>query len=876
MKSVRTASSSLSPLCLVGLARTLTIVACLGSPPASAAQDARSPTAPLPVITQAQKVRELTPQQANLGYRVRLRGVVTFVDDFALFLQDSSAGIAALAPGLSHALRAGDLVDVNGITECPDFAPQINHVQVRLVGQGKMPMAKRSPFEQLASTEEDSQWAEVEGTVQAVVQDEIPIPPEVDVSQAIVVAVNGGSILARVPWLSKTKLEQLVDSKVRLRGVAGAIYNPRNEWVGVRLFVPKQSELEILKPPPTDAFAIPIQPISSILHFNLHKSFGHLVRIEGIVTLQRPGRDLFVEDSTGNINVLTHQATPVQPGDRVTVVGFPAVGEYTHVLDHGIFRILGHGPLPSAVPVTAQSAENGECNASLVRIDGLLLGRSREGREEVLTLQSGPVTVEASLEIGHRSLDSLEEGSRIQLTGVCVAEADQAHVARDFRMLLSSPADIVILSKPPWWTLARLAALLGLMAALVLATALWVALLRRRVGRQTEVLRETLEATENGILVADAHGKIMAYNKNFLEMWKIPPDVTALNDDKQTLQYVVNQLREPDAFMARVQELYSIGQQSSYDLLEFHDGRTFERYSRPLASSVFSGCVSRVWSFRDVSERIRFEVELKEAKEAAEAANRAKSEFLANMSHEIRTPMNGVLGMTELALDGELSAEQREYLLDAKACGESLLALLNDILDFSKIEAGRLELNLVEFSLRECVREAVATLAVIAEQKGLDLGFNVASDVADRLIGDPFRIRQVLLNLLNNAIKFTSVGCVQLRVSLFDCRQGTVVAHFAVSDTGPGVPIDKTKLIFEAFRQVDSSTAKKYGGTGLGLTISSRLVAIMGGHIWVDSEVGMGSTFHFTVTFQLPGKSTVAQAIHHEPCNSETPTIIGQ
>ena len=247
-----------------------------------------------------------------------------------------------------------------------------------------------------------------------------------------------------------------------------------------------------------------------------------------------------------------------------------------------------------------------------------------------------------------------------------------------------------------------------------------------------------------------------------------------------------------------------------------------------------------------------------QAKIMAQEANKLKSEFLANMSHEIRTPMNAILGMTALAQDTSCADERNEYLGDVMTAAKSLLALLNDILDFSKIEAGRLDLSPISFSLRGCLSEAAGTLTVNAEQKGLRLLVNVSPEVPDVVVGDPTRLRQVLLNLLNNAIKFTDAGSIEARASVYD-RQGAMLnLHFSVHDTGVGIPPEKINAIFEAFRQADGSIARKYGGTGLGLTICSRLVRLMGGHIWAESEPGVGSTFHFTAVVQ--GESEYSQA----------------
>jgi signal transduction histidine kinase len=241
----------------------------------------------------------------------------------------------------------------------------------------------------------------------------------------------------------------------------------------------------------------------------------------------------------------------------------------------------------------------------------------------------------------------------------------------------------------------------------------------------------------------------------------------------------------------------------------------------------------------------------------AEAANRAKSSFLANMSHELRTPMNGIIGTTDLALDTELSSEQRELLETARNSAEALLRLLDDVLDLSKMEAEKLDLEQVPFDVHKVVRETIKVLAPQAAQKRLALTHSSAARVPDQVTGDPGRLRQVLMNLVGNAIKFTDNGAVEVRVGVESIDAADVCLQFAVKDTGIGIARDQQGVIFHAFSQADGSLTRRYGGTGLGLTISARLVELMGGAIWLESEPGKGSTFHFTARFRIAAQAEV-------------------
>jgi PAS domain S-box-containing protein len=375
----------------------------------------------------------------------------------------------------------------------------------------------------------------------------------------------------------------------------------------------------------------------------------------------------------------------------------------------------------------------------------------------------------------------------------------------------------------------------------------------RRLQQEQEGMRLLLESTEEGIYGVDAEGRCIFINPSGVRLLGYAGRHEVLGRNMHNLIHHTRADGRPlsqqeCAFMRATANGES--QHSTNEILWRQDGTSFpaEFWSNPMVQG--ERVLGAVIGFLDITARKTAEASVKQAKEQAETANRAKSEFLANMSHEIRTPMNGILGMADLALETELKPEQREYISMVKSSGEALLALLNDILDLSKVEAGKLELERVEFSLDDCIDNALRPLSLTPNTAGVELSWNVAEDVPDRIKGDPTRLRQVLLNLTGNAVKFTQHGKVTLDVSLQFASNGREMLHFAVMDTGIGIAPEKLAQIFQPFSQADMSTTRRYGGTGLGLSICYRLVKVMGGSIWAESKVGEGSRFHCTVPLQ--------------------------
>ena len=425
---------------------------------------------------------------------------------------------------------------------------------------------------------------------------------------------------------------------------------------------------------------------------------------------------------------------------------------------------------------------------------------------------------------------------------------------------------------------------IAILFAILAGAVLYILRLNRGIKESEERYRTLVESSTDAILMLDNERNMVSCNKAFLNLFGYREG--EVEGKSVRLIHVSD-----DSFDSFGQAAYPAINEYGYFRAEWEfmhkDGTVFpvETVTSPVKShdGTIKGYIAII---RDIAVQKRTKEELEKAKEFAEAASLAKSEFLANMSHEIRTPMNGIIGMTDLALGTDLSREQREYLEMVKVSGDSLLTIINDILDFSKIESGKLELEEIDFDLRTTLENAADMLAVRAHDKGLELTCHIKPDVRTALAGDPSRLRQVIVNLAGNAIKFTEEGEIVIRVETEKEEDSSVLLHFLVSDTGIGISSDKVERIFEAFSKVDGSTTRKYGGTGLGLSISKQLVEMMGGRMWVESpsdfrledsseikkkenlqssivnsqSKGPGSTFHFTARFGL-GRVEAREAV---------------
>lgn len=817
------------------------------------------------IIRSVAAIRSLLPEEAARRYPVEVRATVTHRAPHSpnkAFVQDATAGIyVRIAEGAD--VKPGDEVIVHGVTDKGGYAPVIDQATLVRIGSTTLPPPRPIDFDRALRGLEDSQRVEVPGVVQRVYATREG-------------QVQGDLVAGGIPFtmiLADARSDQLplhlVDAEVAITGVVGAEFTGRRRLRGLWLHVPTLNGVRVTRPAVRDPFDLPLTRTGALQEFSAGIAMPHRVRVRGHVILAGPSM-LYIEDAQDGVRVALDTPAPWLPalGDEVDVVGFPSSGPVDPDLRHSLVRPTG-GPRRTDMPPLMPVADviRKESSPRLVRVSGRLLNATRVETDQLFTLQDGPHVFSARLPLaGDAAAPSLVPGSLLEMTGVALVEYDTTvnpYVPLSLRLVLRSPEDLRVIEAASWWTPRHTALGGGALLILIVSALGWAVLLRQRVQAQAEVLR--LRAEREAALTRQ-YEELFEEANDFICTWDADGRITSFNRAAQRLlgrlrQDVVGQHFADLAIPAdrpRVIELVDRSIEAEVPLtfevtLATFDGEpaTVEIATRPITQTG-SAVVQAVG--RDVTLRKQSELALQRAKDAAEAASRSKSDFVANISHEIRTPLNGIIGLSELLERTSLDQEQRDYVSLLRRSGQSLLRLVNDVLDFSKIEAGRLDLARDRFELAGWLADTTASLEVQAAAKGLRLRTIVEPGVPRAVIGDAGRLQQVLINLLGNAIKFTEVGEIVLRAQPGPDQvdAGSCSIHFSVQDSGIGIPADKQEIIFGAFTQADESTTRRYGGTGLGLAISASLVRAMGGRIWVESEPGMGSTFHFTVVLGVP------------------------
>ena len=613
------------------------------------AQPSRKDNTPV-VLTNVAQIRSLTADQAKRKSPIRLAGIITYhAPEYAVtFFQDETAGIFVWPEHSDAEIRVGSFVEISGNTTPGDFAPSIEHAQIHILRNAPLPAAAPKTLDIMLTGSEDSQWVQTTGIVHSVsLEDRLPPDMRRGPPQLVLGIASGyGKFKARIrDFRHDVDYGYLVDSSIVVRGACGTLFNDRRQLLGVQLFVPNIEQVTVEQQASAQPYLLPPLPINSLMRFTPTQAAGHRMRIQGVVTLSKPGYWIFVQDASGGVQLESAQATAAQPGDLVDAIGFPTAGRYAPILQDGTFRVRGNSPLPKPVYFAPGSTLSGDHDAELVRIDGRLLDQSERGGYRVFTVQHANFTFTGQIEnkAVTSQIRSIRNGSLLSTTGVWSVETDEYRRPTAYRVLLHSAADIVILEQTSWWTIQRFVMVSGVLAGVILLGAVWVAALRRRVREQTETLRATLEATADGILVVNSEGKTDTYNHKFVQMWRIPESMLRSNRQGAVFESVTARLKNRDDLFNTVWEPRADCQVEDDDVIESEDGRFFERHSEP--QFVRGREVGRVWGFRDVTERRRAQERLAARTAELDTANLEIRRLIEQLKAE-NTRMSAELAVT--------------------------------------------------------------------------------------------------------------------------------------------------------------------------------------------------------------------------------------
>ncbi|MBE2214516.1 MAG: response regulator [Opitutaceae bacterium] len=817
----------------------------------------------------AEDLLNLDDAAAAEGRAAKLVGVVTWSSPHALrlFIRDASAGIEVIRPvgtldGELAPPSPGAVVVVEGRTVDDGAARAVTAESIVLQSNQILDDPPLMTVEQAWSGSEDAQRIKLAGYVRSVSHEVVDGAPRWTRMQ--LVGAGGRTFTASLPH--NPAADQYVGGIVRVTGVCEIEASPPNHKVeSVTLLLNLLSDIEEIDKARTDPFERELQTIRELRSFNRLRKGVVLARIRGRVLAHLPDDGFIVQDASEvnqpGIYVFPGESGLPEAGQTVDLVGLVGHSQERFALREARYRVIDN--TRTMVPMVLNSLQtdsNYDCR--FVRTQATLLDFRSEESGLVLQMGADGITFPATLssaQVTPRLLDQLVPGSRLELTGVYRVDATSGEHANPLSLLLRAADDVRVIDRPSWFTAERARMLATALAVVVSLAFAWVVSLRRRVQHQTGQIRRQLVKEAR---LEDRQRNIIEKASDFIFMLDLSGNFTLFNPAGETMTGYSREDAPRLSIYDLIDESDRIGLRTS--LLKARPGSEIQpfqtQFRRKDGTLIWVEVAMRflveddrvtgtLCVARDITERKRVEEELKRARDAAEANTQAKSAFLANMSHEIRTPMNGVIGMSNLLLDTTLTHEQRDFALTIRNSAEALLTVLNDILDFSKIEAGKLQFETLDFDLTETVDDTLDLLAARAASKHLELAALIPTTLPQKLRGDPGRLRQVLLNLLGNAIKFTEKGEVSVSVALERETRGGYLLRFEVRDTGIGISPEEQQRLFMPFSQADVSTTRKYGGTGLGLAICHQIVGQMNGQIGVRSEIGQGSTFWFTVEF---------------------------
>ena len=803
-----------------------------------------------------EQVLELEPKNLSSEHSAYLTGIITFADPDGryLYLQDSSGGILVKpTTPIEQSYIVGKSASVKGAIVSGSFAPAILADEVVVGAMMPFPKPEKISYDQVVSGQSDGQWIEIEAYLEK---------REINgIWTHLLLSTIHGEFEAKV-LTTDAPLEVKMGSAMRIQGVLSAHTDQQSLLESSELLVPEARFAEVIAEAIEEPYNLPITEMPDLLKYRVPKLAANPLRIHGVVTYHDPGKTLFLSDGTNVVRAISHSNTELNPSDRADVVGLLVREKNRAYLRNAQFRKAGIGrqPKPIAIQDDHQSIDI-SLDGHLTSFTGTLLEIAYSEDEVRLVVQNGETVLEAVCDrakIGSHASE-WESGAMVEVVGIYNIIYDNYSEPEEVSILMRGASDVTILEAAPWWSKELALTIAGICFFAFLAGGAWTVLLRRRIASQTKLIRSQLEReamlemqhrevvrnTSDFIFTIDLDGRFTSFN----EAGELMTGYT--REDSQTISvyslFEKHQARRLRAVLERMRHLKNA----------VFEHRLIKKNGDKLWVEICAGflrhqgeAIGAFGVMRDIDARKQILETLKRARDAAEETTKAKSSFLATMSHELRTPMNGIIGMTDLLLDLELEDQAREFAETIKESSSSLLVLLNDILDLSKAEAGKLSIDNQAFSIEEAIEQTVTLLETTAKAKNIELKMDLPKNLPASLIGDAGRLRQVILNLVGNAIKFTERGYVKLSVSIEKESDIEVSYRFEIVDTGIGIPEKSKSMLFQSFVQADASYTRRFGGTGLGLKISQEIVRLMKGDIGFHSKEGKGSIFWFTMPFK--------------------------